>query len=73
MATNKKQNRINTTNEERAEQGRQAVKECAGTKEDELAELVKDIAARWDKDDQKDNPELGDRLDAALKKLRDNQ
>jgi peroxiredoxin family protein len=40
MATNKKQNRINVTNEERAEQGRQAVKKDAETKEECLIDAL---------------------------------
>jgi predicted MarR family transcription regulator len=43
MATNKKQNRINITNEERAEQGRQAVEEYAGTKEECLIDLLTNL------------------------------
>lgn len=39
----------------------------------ELAELVVDLGARWDKDDHADSPELGGRLQAALEKLWDTE
>jgi predicted MarR family transcription regulator len=43
MATNERWGRVHITNEERAEQGHQAVEEYAGTKEECLIDLLANL------------------------------